>query len=66
MEIVQFLRLNPDTFFARKEIARKARRRHEYEVDPHWASAPLNSGVAQTAIEKNDSGHYRLCEGREG
>jgi very-short-patch-repair endonuclease len=64
-EIIQFLKLNPETFFNRKEISRKARRRSEYEEDPHWAAAPLSSLVAQKFVEQNDSGHYRLSQNYE-
>ncbi len=64
-EIIQFLKLNPETFFNRKEISRKARRRSEYEEDPHWAAAPLASLVAQKYVEQNDSGLYRLSPNYE-
>jgi hypothetical protein len=64
-EIIQFLKTNPETFYNRKEISRKARRRTEYEEDPHWAAAPLASLVAQKYVEQNDSGHYRLSQNYE-
>ena len=66
LEIIQFLKLNPDTYFARKEISRKARRRQEYEEDPHWASAPLGTLVAIGFVEQNESGHYKLGEKYNG
>jgi len=59
-EIIQFLKLSPETFFNRKEISRKARTRSEYEEDPHWAAAPLSSLVAQKYLEQDDNGRYRL------
>lgn len=62
MEIIEFLKLNREAFYARKEISRKARRRQEYEEDPHWASAPLNTLVAQGFVVQNDSGHYKLSD----
>jgi hypothetical protein len=62
MEIISFLKLNRDTFFARKEISRKARRKQEYEENPHWAAAPLNTLVAQRIVVQNESGHYKLSE----
>ena len=62
MEIIEFLKLNPETYFARKEISRKARRRQDYEEDPHWATAPLNALVGQGHIVQNPSGHYMLSE----
>ena len=60
IEIVAYLQQNPEGFFARKEIARRAKNREEYEANPHWAAAPLNSLVQQGVVEQNDSGHYRL------
>lgn len=60
MEIIQFLKQNPDAYFARKEISRKARGRQEYDENPHWAAAPLNSLVAQGYVEQNESGHYKI------
>lgn len=62
MEIIEFLKLNPEAYYARKEISRKARRRQDYEEDPHWASAPLASLVALGHVEQNASGHYKLSE----
>ena len=61
-EIIAFLKQNRDVFFNRKEISRKARRRDEYEENPHWASAPLNSLVTQGVVIQNESGHYRLSD----
>jgi hypothetical protein len=62
MQIIEFLKLNPDTFYARKEISRKACRRQDFDEDPHWASAPLSSLVAQGHVEQNTSGHYKLSD----
>jgi hypothetical protein len=66
MEIVQLLKSSRDSFFARKEIARRARSRSEYEENPHWADAPLGSLVAQNVLVQNDSGHYKLSEKFDG
>ena len=60
MEIVQYLKQNRDGFCARKEIARRARGRAEFEEDPHWAAAPLNSLVGQGIVVQNENGHYQL------
>jgi hypothetical protein len=59
-EIIEFLKHSPDTWFHRKEISRKARRRSEYEEDPHWANAPLASLVDQKHVLQNDSGLYQI------
>jgi hypothetical protein len=66
MEIVLFMKANRSAFFARKEIARRARRREEYEENPHWADAPLASLLAQSIVEQNESGHYKLNGNYDG
>lgn len=63
--IVDFLKGSPDTFFARKEIARKAVKRTFYELNPRWVEAPLASLVYKEIVETNDSGYYRLNTGNE-
>jgi len=65
-EIVAYLKQAPDAFFSRKEISRKARRRDEFEENPHWAAAPLNSLVLQGVVEQNANGHYKLSENFRG
>jgi hypothetical protein len=60
MEIIQYLKLNPEAYHNRKEICRRARSRSDFEENPHWATAPLASLVAQKYVEMNESGHYRL------
>ncbi len=66
MEILQFLKQTPDTYYARKEICRKARSRDDYEANPHWAAAPLNNLVALGHVVQNPSGHYKLSEDYDG
>jgi hypothetical protein len=66
MEIVQFVKSSRDSFFARKEIARRARSRAEFEENPHWADAPLGSLVAQNILIQDDSGRYKLSEKFDG
>ena len=60
--ILDFLKEAPETYYARKEIARKAVRRTLYERNPHWADAHLNALVARSLIEQNESGYYRYKE----
>ena len=62
LEIIQYLKQNRDAYFARKEISRRARRKDDYEEDPHWAAAPLNSLVMQGFVVQNQSGHYKLSD----
>ncbi len=59
--VINFLKSCPQSFFARREIARKAVRRHVYEEDQNWADAPLASLLSQRKVEQNDSGQYRLA-----
>ncbi len=60
MAIMNLLRGNPETFMARREIARKALKRSDFEENPHWADAPLASLMDQKLLEQDDSGHYRI------
>jgi len=57
--IITFLNSSPETYFARKEIARRAVRRQVYEENQHWVDAPLSSLLMKGMIQKNDSGQYR-------
>lgn len=63
--ILTFLNTSPETYFARKEIARRAVRREVYEENQHWLDAPLSSLLMQGMIEKNDSGQYRARKDEE-
>ena len=63
--ILSFLQSSPESFFARKEIARRAVRRQEYEENPHWADAALAGLVLKDLIEQNQSGQYRFKKSQE-
>jgi hypothetical protein len=63
MAIMNFLRGSPDSFVARREIARKALKRTVFEEDPHWVDAPLSSLVDQDVLEQDESGHYKIKKG---
>ena len=58
--IINFLNGSPDSYVARREIARKALKRTVFEENPHWADAPLTSLVDQGLVEQNESGHYKI------
>jgi hypothetical protein len=58
--ILNFVNGSPESYVARREIARKALKRIAFEEDPHWVDAPLSSLVGQGLLEQNDSGHYRI------
>lgn len=55
-----FLNSSPETYFARREIARRAVRRQVYEENQHWADAPLASLVLKGMVQQNDGGQYRI------
>ncbi len=63
--IVNYLKGSPDSYVARKEIARKALKRSLFEEDPHWVDAPLASLVEQGLLEQDESGHYRIKRSEE-
>ncbi|MEI6391107.1 MAG: hypothetical protein WCT12_08385 [Verrucomicrobiota bacterium] len=61
--IMTFLKGNPESFVARREIARKALKRAIFEENPHWVDAPLASLVDQHLVEQDQSGHYKVKNG---
>lgn len=62
--ILGFLQGNPESAFGRKEIARKAGRRADYEENPRWADAALNALVDKKLIVISESGHYQFKKSR--
>jgi hypothetical protein len=58
--VLNFLKGSRETWFARREIARRATRRSLYEENPHWADAPLAALVAHDLVVMNDSGLYQF------
>jgi len=63
LTILNYLKDGTETYFARKEIARRAVKRVVYEENPHWADAPLASLLGQGLLEISDSGSYRIKKG---
>ena len=60
--VLNFLKENPESLFARKEMARKAVKRTVYEENPHWADQALAALVTRkwsrlTAAGIIDSGN---------
>jgi hypothetical protein len=58
-DILNFLKSSPETWFNRREIARKAAGRKAFEEDENWYAAPLSSLLEQELVERDDSGHYK-------
>jgi len=65
LAIITFLRGSPDSYVARREIARKALKRTVFEENPRWADAPLSSLVDHRLVEQDESGHYRIKRSEE-
>ena len=65
LAIMNFLRGAPESYIARREIARKALKRAVFDENPHWADAPLASLVDQRLVEQNESGHYKIQKYQE-
>jgi len=63
--IINFLGANPESYMARREIARKALKRTVFEENPRWADAPLASLVDRGQVEQDDNGHYRIKKSQE-
>ena len=63
--ILNFLQSSPETYFARKEIARRAVKRQMYEENQHWADAALAALLLKGMIQQNESGLYRLKKDEE-
>jgi Mn-dependent DtxR family transcriptional regulator len=57
---MDYLQGAPDSYHARKEIARRAVRRSEFEQNPRWADAALNGLIDRKLIETDGSGGCRL------
>ncbi|MSU58788.1 MAG: hypothetical protein EXS35_11580 [Pedosphaera sp.] len=60
VSVLEYLKGSPDSYYGRKEIARRAIRRTEYEENPRWAEAALTSLVDREVLETNDSGAFRV------
>ncbi len=58
--VLNYLKGTPGASCTRKEIARRAVKRTEFEENPHWADAPLNALVARGIVEVDEQGLYRI------
>ncbi len=58
--VVNFLQSSPETWFAKKEIARRAVRRKIFEENPHWADHAVSELLGVGVIEQNNTGQYRM------
>jgi hypothetical protein len=58
--VLNFLKEYPETSFSRREIARKAVKRREFEADPEWANAAIANLLDLDKIEEDKAGCFRL------
>jgi hypothetical protein len=58
--VLNFLEASPESWFARREIARRAVKRRVYEEDRNWADNALSSLVAQRIVEQDANGLFRI------
>ena len=63
--IMNFLQCSPETWFSKKEVARRAVKRKVFEDNPHWADEPLAQLVGQHLVEETQDGHVRLAQGQK-
>jgi len=54
--VLQFLEESPESFFSRREIARKAVKRREFEENPQWAVSAIAALLEREEIEENIAG----------
>ncbi len=54
--VLQFLEESPESFFSRREIARKAVKRREFEENPQWAVSAIATLLEREEIEENIAG----------
>jgi hypothetical protein len=64
-QILDFLSSQPDAFFSRREIARKAAKRAFFEENPNWANPILENLVNQRLVIQDAAGYYSIKPERE-
>lgn len=63
--VLNFLKCSPESWFGRKEIARRAVRRKIFEENPNWADAAIVDLLRQGMVEQDSSGYVRLAKDKE-
>lgn len=58
--ILNFLRCSPESWFVRKEIARRAVKRKVFEENPNWPNAALAELIVKGLVEEDKNGLVRL------
>lgn len=58
--VLGFLEESPETWYSRREVARKAVRRSEWEENPNWAAGAISGLLSRGKIEENSSGSIKF------
>lgn len=58
--IINFLKCSPESWFSRKEIARRAVKRKVFEENPNWANAALSELTVKGLVEEDKNSLVRL------
>lgn len=58
--VLSFLGQTPETWYSRREIARKAINRRTYEEDPNWAMGAIASLLSRGLVEENVAGNLKF------
>ena len=58
--IINFLNGSPESWFGKKEIARRAVKRKVFDENPCWADGPIRDLIAQHVVEENKEGQVRI------
>ncbi len=58
--VLDFLGEAPETWYSRREVARKAVHRRDYEENPNWAMASISGLLSRGMIEENTSGAIKF------
>lgn len=62
--VLNFLKCSPESWFSKKEIARRAVKRKVFEENPNWATQPISDLLVTSVIEEDKNGLVRM-KGRQ-
>ena len=58
--VLDFLKATPELWYSRREVARKAVRRRDYEENPNWAATAITSLLGRGLIEESAAGSIKF------
>ena len=59
-QVLNFLRSSPDTWFAAREVSRRAGTRAQFEEEPRWAINCLRYLFDMKLVERDSQAHYKF------